>query len=81
MSLIQKVTEFIAARGRGDLDGLVVKFPNYTRGQLTKALANAQQRGLIHLLVKPQQLGRTHGCRPGIWGPKPEDHTPSRVDA
>jgi hypothetical protein len=64
-SLPRKVAAVLADLGEGTIDDLLEHFPDCTRKQLSSALSNGRDRGLVWCIR--QDASRFGGRPPGVW--------------
>jgi hypothetical protein len=64
-SLPRKVAAVLSELGEGTIDDLLQHFPDCTRKQLSSALSNGRDRGLVWCIR--QEASRFGGRPPGVW--------------
>ena len=65
IGFVRQVAEQVISIGGATSDDLADIFPSKTKAQIIKALRNAKDAGLIHLIKPGQSLGRSKGRAPG----------------
>jgi hypothetical protein len=74
--ITQSVAAAIFALGRGTVDDVLNHVGGrLTRQQVLKALGNAKKRGLISIVGRTQNLGKTGGGPKGIYARATEENT------
>lgn len=69
-SLTERVAREVFRLGRATVDDMQQAFPEKSRGELHKALANGVHRGRIVLAERGQKSGKANGdCFPGTYVP------------
>lgn len=69
-SFVKQVAQTVISMDGATSDDLAAIFPDKTKAQIIKALRNATDAGLIHLLKPGKSLGRSKGRAPGFYGPQ-----------
>jgi hypothetical protein len=64
-SLPRKVAAVLSEMGEGTIDDLLEHFPGCTRKQISSALSNGRDRGLVWCVR--QDASRFGGRPPGVW--------------
>jgi predicted transcriptional regulator len=80
LSLPSQVAAILHEIGEGTIDDLQERLPNYSRKQLSRALSNGNERGLVWCIK--QERGGKGGRPPGVWSTSYEPRmktTPARL--